>query len=180
MSDRITILDKEFSVYLQPEVIQKRVKEIAAEINASHAGKTPLFLAILNGSFIFASDLLKSISINCEISFVKLASYIGTSSSGKITTMIGLSESLKGKDIIIIEDIVDTGRTMKNLLSILSDHSPESITIVTLLFKKEALIEDIYPDYVGFEVPDKFLVGYGLDYNGIGRNLDKIYVLKDK
>lgn len=180
MTDNLTIQDKEFSVYIQAEEIQNRVKEIAAKLNVSHAGKTPLFLAILNGSFIFASDLLKNITLGCEISFVKLASYIGTSSSGKITTMIGLSESLKGKDIIIIEDIIDTGRTMKNLLGILHDHSPESITIVTLLFKKEALIENIKPDHVGFEVPDKFLVGYGLDYNGRGRNLDKIYVLIDK
>lgn len=179
MTDIITILDKRFSVYIQAEDIQNRVKEIAAKLNESHAGKTPLFLAILNGSFIFASDLLKNITIDCEISFVKLASYIGTSSTGKITTMIGLSESLNGKDIIIVEDIIDTGRTMKNLLGILHDHSPESITIVTLLFKKEALIENIKPDHVGFEVPDKFLVGYGLDYNSMGRNLEKIYVLLD-
>jgi len=180
MTDRITIQDKEFSAYIHAEEIQTRVKEIAAELNESHAGKTPIFLAILNGSFIFVSDLLKNITLGCEISFVKLASYIGTSSTGEITTLIGLSESLKGKDIIIVEDIIDTGRTMKNLLEILHDHSPGSITIVTLLFKKEALIENITPDHVGFEVPDKFLVGYGLDYNGMGRNLDKIYVLTDK
>ena len=180
MTDRITILDKKFSVYIQAEQIQERVKQIAAELNESHSGKTPLFLAILNGSFIFASDLLKNITLGCEISFVKLASYIGTSSTGKITTMIGLSESLKGKDIIIIEDIIDTGRTMKNLLGILYDHSPLSITIVTLLFKKEALIENIIPDHVGFIVPDKFLVGYGLDYNGMGRNLENIFVLDEK
>lgn len=180
MNDEVTILDKTFLVSITADQIQSRVNDIAEKLNISHNGKRPLFLAILNGSFIFASDLLKKISIDCEISFIKLASYIGTSSSGKITTIIGLSESLKGKDIIIVEDIIDTGRTMKNLLGILHDHSPESITIVTLLFKKEALIENIKPDHVGFVVPDKFLVGYGLDYNSFGRNLQNIYVLKDR
>ena len=179
MNDEVTILDKTFLVSITADQIQSRINDIAKKLNISHNGKRPLFLAILNGSFIFASDLLKKISIDCEISFIKLASYIGTSSSGKITTIIGLSESLKGKDIIIVEDIIDTGRTMKNLLGILHDHSPESITIVTLLFKKEALIENIQPDHVGFVVPDKFLVGYGLDYNSFGRNLQNIYVLKD-
>jgi len=179
MTDEVTISDKTFSVYITADQIQNRVKEIAAVLNDSHAGKLPLFLAILNGSFIFATDLLKNITIDCEISFVKLASYTGTSSSGEITTLIGLSESLKGKDIVILEDIVDTGRTMKTLLGILNDHSPENITIVTLLYKKEALIENIKPDHVGFEVPDKFLVGYRLDYYSIGRNLENIYVLKE-
>jgi len=179
MIDEVTILDKTFLVYITADQIQNRVNEIAKKLNISHNGKNPLFLVILNGSFIFASDLLKKISIDCEISFIKLASYFGTSSTGKITTMIGLSESLKGKDIIIIEDIIDTGRTMKNLLEILHDHNPHAITIVTLLFKKEALIENIKPDYVGFEVQDKFLVGYGLDYNSFGRNMENIYVLKE-
>ena len=179
MIDELTILDKTFLVYISTDQIQIRVNEIANKLNSSYKYKNPLFLAILNGSFIFAADLLKKISINCEVSFIKLASYFGTSSTGEITTMIGLSESLKGKDIIIVEDIIDTGRTMKNLLEILHDHNPASITIVTLLFKKEALIENIIPDYVGFEVPDKFLVGYGLDYNGIGRNLENIYFLKE-
>ena len=179
MNEEVTILDKTFSMYISADKIQSRVNDIANKLNNSHKGKTPLFLAILNGSFIFASDLLKKISIECEVSFIKLASYIGTSSSGKITTMIGLSESLKGKDVIILEDIIDSGRTMKNLLEILYDHNPNSITIVTLLLKKEALVEHIKPDHVGFEVPDKFLVGYGLDYNGKGRNIENIYVLKN-
>jgi hypoxanthine phosphoribosyltransferase len=179
MIDEVTILDKTFLVYIRADQIQIRVNEIANQLNSSHKGKNPLFLAILNGSFIFASDLLKKISIDCEISFIKLASYIGTSSSGEITTMIGLSESLKGKNIVIVEDIIDTGRTMKSLLEILHDHNPASITIITLLLKKDALIENIIPDLVGFEVPDKFLVGYGLDYNGIGRNMKNIYVLKE-
>lgn len=179
MNDEINILEKTFSVCIRTDQIQIRVDEIAKKLNNSHKGKNPLFLAVLNGSFIFASDLLKKITIDCEISFIKLASYVGTSSTGKITTMIGLSESLKGKDIIIIEDIIDTGQTMKNLLGLLYDHNPQSITIVTLLFKRNALIENIKPDHVGFEVPDKFLVGYGLDYNGIGRNRENIYVLKE-
>lgn len=179
MMDEVSILDKQFSIYITADKIQERVNDIAAKLNISHQGKKPLFLAILNGSFIFASDLLKKINIDCEISFIKLASYLGTTSTGKVTTMIGLSESLKGKDIIIVEDIIDTGRTMKNLLAILHEHNPHSITIVTLLFKKVALIEKIKPHYVGFDVPDKFLVGYGLDYNSLGRNLESIYVLKD-
>jgi hypoxanthine phosphoribosyltransferase len=179
MIDEVTILDKTFLVYITADQIESRVNDIADKLNKSHNGKIPLFLAVLNGSFIFAADLLKKISIECEVSFIKLASYFGTSSTGEITTMIGLSESLKGKDIIIVEDIIDTGRTMKYLLEILHDHNPASITTVMLLFKKDALIENIIPDLVGFEVPDKFLVGYGLDYNGIGRNMENIYVLKE-
>jgi hypoxanthine phosphoribosyltransferase len=176
MAGQITILEKQFEVYIKSDEIQKRVKEIAQALNEKFAGKTPLFLSILNGSFIFTSDLMKHITLECEISFIKLASYSGTTSSGTITTLIGLSESLKGKDIVVIEDIVDTGRTMKNLLAVLNEHSPQSISIVTLLFKKEALIEKINPDLAGFIVPDKFLVGYGLDYNNLGRNQNDIFV----
>jgi len=180
MTKEVSILDKTFSLFISSDKIQNRVNEIASDLNKRNNGQNPLFLAILNGSFIFASDLLKKISFGCEISFIKLASYTGTTSSEKITTMIGLSESLKGKDIIILEDIIDTGRTMKILLEMINDHNPGSISIVSLLLKKDALIEDIKPDYVGFEVPDKFLVGYGLDYNSFGRNLESIYILNEK
>jgi hypoxanthine phosphoribosyltransferase len=179
MINEITIQDKSFTILITKDQIQSRIDDISGKLNKSHKGKNPLFLAILNGSFIFASDLLKKINFECEISFVKLASYIGASSTGKVTTMIGLSESLKGKDIIILEDIIDTGKTMKNLLEMINDYNPASVTIVTLLFKKEALIENILPDHVGFVVPNKFLLGYGLDYNGLGRNTEHIYVLKN-
>jgi hypoxanthine phosphoribosyltransferase len=175
----IRLKDKTFSLYIDETAIGERILELARELTHDYQHKQPLFLAILNGSFIFATDLLKEFSLPCEISFVKLASYSGTSSSGTVDTLIGLSESLKGKDVVIIEDIVDTGRTMKKILHILAEHSPASIKIVTLLFKKAALVEEIAPDYTGFVVDNKFLVGYGLDYDGLGRNLREIYILNN-
>jgi hypoxanthine phosphoribosyltransferase len=171
----IRIHDKTFEIYLSETAIQERVKNIADSINEEYRGKKPLFIAILNGSFMFAADLFKYLTINSEISFIKLASYRGMKSTGNVITSIGLDADLFGKDLIIIEDIVDTGKTLYNFLPKLKDHHPSSLKIAALLHKPEATRFPLKLDYVGFSIPDKFVVGYGLDYDGLGRNLKEIY-----
>lgn len=171
----IRIHDKTFEIYLSEAAIQERVKNIADSINEEYRGKQPLFIAILNGSFMFASDLFKYLTIDTEISFIKLASYRGMKSTGKVITSIGLDADLFGKDLVIIEDIVDTGKTLYNFLPKLRDHHPSSLKIAALLHKPEATRFPLNLDYVGFSIPDKFVVGYGLDYDGLGRNLKEIY-----
>jgi len=171
----IRIHDKTFDIYLSETAIQDRVKEIAESINKEYKDKQPLFIAILNGSFMFASDLFKYLTIPTEISFIKLASYRGMKSTGHVVTHIGLDADLFGKDLIIIEDIVDTGKTLYNFLPKLKDHHPSSLKIAALLHKPEATRFPLKLDYVGFTIPDKFVVGYGLDYDGVGRNLKEIY-----
>jgi len=171
----IRIHDKTFEIYLSEAAIQERVKNIADSINEEYRDKKPLFIAILNGSFMFAADLFKYLTINSEISFIKLASYRGMKSTGNVITSIGLDADLFGKDVIIIEDIVDTGKTLYNFLPKLNDHHPSSLKIAALLHKPEATRFPLHLDYVGFSIPDKFVVGYGLDYDGLGRNLKEIY-----
>jgi hypoxanthine phosphoribosyltransferase len=171
----IRIHDKTFEIYLSETAIQERVKNIADSINEEYKDKKPLFIAILNGSFMFAADLFKYLTINSEISFIKLASYRGMKSTGNVITSIGLDADLFGKDLIIIEDIVDTGKTLYNFLPKLKDHHPSSLKIAALLHKPEATRFPLNLDYVGFSIPDKFVVGYGLDYDGLGRNLKEIY-----
>jgi hypoxanthine phosphoribosyltransferase len=173
----IKVHDKSFDIYLSSETIQQRVKELADQINTDYAGKRPLFIAILNGSFMFAADLFKNLTIEAEICFIKLASYKGMKSSGNVVTSIGLEDDLFGKEVIIVEDIVDTGKTLHNFLPKLSHQQPKSLRIATLLHKSEATVFPLHPDYVGFVIPDKFVVGYGLDYDGLGRNLKEIYQL---
>lgn len=173
----IQVHDKKFETYLSAEKIQQRIKELAESINSDFAGKKPLFVAVLNGSFMFASDLFKWITIDAEICFIKLASYKGMKSSGKVVTSIGLEEDLFGKDVIILEDIVDTGKTLHHFLPKLLHQQPKSMKIATLLHKPEATKFVLTLDYVGFEIPDKFVVGYGLDYDGLGRNYADIYQL---
>lgn len=173
----INVHDKKFETYLSDEKIQQRVKEIAADINKDYSGKKPLFIAILNGSFMFASDLFKELTIEAELCFIKLASYKGMKSSGKVVTSIGLEEDIFGKDVIIVEDIVDTGKTLHRFLPKLLHQQPRSLKIVTLLHKADATKFPIDLDYIGFVIPDKFVVGYGLDYDGLGRNLREIYQL---
>ncbi|HEV8285607.1 MAG TPA: hypoxanthine phosphoribosyltransferase [Chitinophagaceae bacterium] len=175
MMSTITVHDKKFDIYLSETAIQERVKNIAESINKEYEGKRPLFIAILNGSFMFASDLFKHLTIDTEISFIKLASYKGMKSTGNVITSIGLDADLFGKDLIIIEDIVDTGKTLYNFLPKLKDHHPASLKIVALLHKPEATRFPLTLDYVGFSIPDKFVIGYGLDYDGMGRNLREIY-----
>lgn len=171
----IRVHDKTFQTYLSENAIKERVKNIAEEINKEYEGKRPLFIAILNGSFMFAADLFKEITIDTEISFIKLVSYKGMKSTGNVITSIGLDADLFGKDVIIIEDIVDTGKTLYNFLPKLKDHHPASLKIVALLHKPEATRFPLRLDYVGFTIPDKFVIGYGLDYDGRGRNLPEIY-----
>lgn len=174
----IKVKDLQFEPFISHHSIEARVVELANRLTVDFHGKNPLFLSVLNGSFMFTSDLMKSFLSPCEISFIKLASYQGTESTGQVQTLIGLNDNIENRDVIIIEDIVDTGITVKKILELVKDHKPASIQILTLLFKPEAFKEDFEIDYVGFEIENKFVVGYGLDYDGYGRNLDQIYVMK--
>ncbi|MCW3122715.1 MAG: hpt [Flavipsychrobacter sp.] len=174
----IQVLDKTFVPFISKEEICQRVAAIAAQINIDYAGKRPLMLGILNGSFIFAADLFRGLTIDAEISFIKLASYKGTSSTGHVVTAIGMEEDLHGRHIIIVEDIIDTGKTIHSFLPELKHRQPASIRIATFLAKPEALQHDVKADYTAFEIENKFVVGYGLDYDGFGRNLPDLYVLK--
>ncbi|MET0392084.1 MAG: hypoxanthine phosphoribosyltransferase [Chitinophagaceae bacterium] len=173
----VRVLDKEFETYLSEEALAERVRAIAAAINADYAGKRPFCIAILNGSFMFASDLFKQLTIDAELCFIKLASYKGMRSSGNVVTSIGLDDDLFGKDVIIVEDIVDTGKTLHEFLPKLEHQQPNSLKIATLLHKPEATAYPLTLDYIGFTIPNKFVVGYGLDYQGLGRNLKEIYQL---
>lgn len=174
----IQVLDKKFTPYIDAAAIDQRIREVADSINRDYAGKRPIFIAILNGSFMFASDLFKHISIEAEICFIKLASYKGTKSTGNVITSIGLDEPLENRHVIIIEDIVDTGNTLHKFLPQLHNQQPASLKIASLLHKPDALeYKELVIDYLGFSVPNKFLLGYGLDYDGLGRNLAEIYQL---
>ena len=173
----IKVHDKSFDTYLSEKTILQRVKELAEAINKDYEGKRPLFIAILNGSFMFASDLFRNLTIEAELCFIKLASYKGMKSSGKVLTSIGLEEDIYGKEVIIVEDIVDTGKTLHKFLPKLIHQQPKSLKIAALLHKSEATEYPLALDYVGFDIPNKFVVGYGLDYDGLGRNLKEIYQL---
>lgn len=168
------VLDKTFIPYLSSSDIEVAIKRMGTAISQDYAGKDPLFIAILNGSFMFASDLFKEISIPAEISFIKLASYKGTQSTGNVITAIGLEKDIYQREVIIVEDIVDTGKTLSAFLPQLQHQQPASLKICSLLHKKEATSHPITIDYLGFEIPNLFVVGYGLDYNGFGRNLNQI------
>ncbi len=172
--------DKEFETFISHQSILAKTKELAQRINEDYQGKSPLFIGVLNGVFMFAADLMKEINLPSEISFIKLSSYEDLSSTGKVSELIGLKEDLAGKDIIIVEDIVDTGETMTHLLRKLAELNPSSIEIATLLLKVDVFKKDIDLKYVGFKIPEKFVIGYGLDYNGHGRNLKDIYQIKEQ
>ncbi|MEO6254295.1 MAG: hypoxanthine phosphoribosyltransferase [Ferruginibacter sp.] len=173
----IQVLDKKFQPYIKAEQIQEQIDTLSKQINTDYAGKKPLFIAILNGSFMFAADLFKGLTIDAEICFIKLASYKGTKSTGNVITSIGLDLPLQDRHVIIIEDIVDTGKTLHEFLPQLINQQPASLKIAALLHKPEALVYPLAIDYLGFNVPNKFLLGYGLDYDGLGRNLKEIYQL---
>jgi len=173
----VKILDKTFRTSIPESEILQRVKAVAERINHDMAGKNPLLLAVLNGSFIFAADLIREITIPSEISFVKLASYEGTSSTGKIKEVLGINEDLTGRTVIIVEDIVDTGRTMQRMIESLGTRNPASIHICTLLVKPDKLEVDLNIEYAALEIPNDFIVGYGLDYDQQGRNLRDIYTI---
>lgn len=176
---KVKVHDKTFDVYIEEAKILERIAELARKMNEDFQDKKPLFLAVLNGSFLFAADLFKQLSIECEISFVKLASYEGTQTTEKVKKLIGLNENIKGRCVVILEDIVDTGITINEMMAQLNEHEPAEIKVATLLFKPAAYIKRVHLDYVGFEVPKVFLLGYGLDYDGLGRNLKDIYKIVD-
>jgi hypoxanthine phosphoribosyltransferase len=176
----IQLHDKVFTPFITKAEIRRRIIEIALEINVGYEGKKPLLLGILNGSFIFAADLFRELLIDAEISFIKLASYKGTSSTGHVITAIGLEEDLHNRHIIIVEDIIDTGATLHSFLPEILHRRPATVKIAAFLTKPTALKYDVKADFSAFDIEDKFVVGYGLDYNGLGRNYPDLYVLKDQ
>lgn len=173
----VRVHDKDFEPYLTNIEISAAIDGIAAKLNRDYQDKKPLFISILNGSFMFASDLFKKVTIDAEICFIKLASYKGTKSSGQVVTAIGLDVDLYNRHLVVIEDIVDTGKTLSVFLPQLGHQQPASLKITALLHKPEASVYPIHIDYPGFSIPNKFVVGYGLDYNGLGRNIPEIYKL---
>jgi hypoxanthine phosphoribosyltransferase len=173
----VKIKDKTFQTSITESEIKQRVKELAAKLSNDLKGKNPLLLGVLNGSFIFAADLMREMTIPCEISFVKLASYQGITSTGKVHEVLGINENLSGRDIVIVEDIVDTGRTMKQMVESLGTRNPASIHICTLFVKPDKLEEPLDIEYAAFSIPNDFILGYGLDYDQQGRWLKEIYTL---
>ena len=171
----IRVKDREFEVFLKEEDIQKEIKRVASEINRDYKDKEPLFLCILNGSFMFAADLLKDVNVPCNVSFVKVASYQGTDTTGKVKELMGLQENVEGRHVIIVEDIVDTGYTMRDVLDSLAEKNAASVNVCALLCKPDKLKVDINLKYLAMNIPNGFIVGYGLDYDGFGRNSRDIY-----
>lgn len=175
----IQVLDKSFEIFITRDEIDREIQSLGTRINADYKGKDVVFLAVLNGAFMFASDLMKTLDLDCEISFVKMSSYQGVNTTGKVEELIGLNTNVEGKEVVIIEDIVDTGNTIDKIISLLEDKATSSIKVCTLLYKPDAFIGVTRPDYVGFTIPNAFVVGYGLDYDEKGRNLDAIYQIRD-
>lgn len=175
--ETLQIKDKKFAVSIPEAEIRRQVKRVAEEINRDLCGRKPLFLAILNGSFVFAADLMREITLESQISFVKLASYAGMSSTGEVVDMIGLDADIEGRDVVVVEDIVDSGLTMQHVMEMLRARNPRSLAVCTLLVKPENLKVDVDIRYRCFEIPNDFIVGYGLDYDGFGRNTRDIYTV---
>ncbi|WP_456379124.1 adenylate kinase [Lutibacter sp.] len=176
----IKLHDKYFKTYISEEKIASAVKKLVKQVSKDCKKETPLFIGILNGSFMFVADFVRKYKYNCEVSFVKLASYEGTNSTGKIKQLVGLNESLEGRTVIILEDIIDTGNTLSEIYNIFKDKKLKSLKIATLFFKPDVFKKELPIDYIGIEIPDKFIVGYGLDYDGLGRNLSSIYQITTK
>lgn len=174
----VILHDKEFELYLEDEKIQKAIAEVAKKIIDQYRGKEVVFVGVLNGCFRFMSDLIKHIDFDVEVSFIKLSSYRGTESSGKIADLMSLNTDVENKHVLILEDIVDTGHTVEYLMGILKDKNAASIKIASLLYKPDAFVGSRKPDYTAFDIPNLFVVGYGLDYDGLGRNLNDIYQIK--
>lgn len=173
----MTINDKTFVPFIAADSIQQRIAELAGQINQQYVGKTPLIVVVLNGAFLFAADLMKRLTIPCEVTFIRVASYTGTGSTGQLKEILGLNDAIEGRDLIVVEDIVDTGLTICDVCEQLKAKNPASVAIATLLFKPKALKKPIDLHYVGFEIENQFVLGYGLDYDGLGRNTDEILVL---
>ena len=176
----IKIGDKQFEVFINAEEIQAEIRTLAAEINHNYAGKQVVFIAVLNGSFMFAGDLMKHVTLDCAITFVKMSSYQGMRSSGTVEELIGLGTDLKDKHVVLLEDIIDTGLTIDKIIGLVNEQKPKTVEICTLLYKPTAFKGVNTPHYVGFSIPDAFVVGYGLDYMELGRNLDAIYQIKNE
>ena len=179
MADKITLNDKVFRVMIPAEQIDAAVDRVAASLNERYAGRTPIFLGVLSGSFLFLSDLVRKTTFNSQLSFVKISSYEGTESTGKVKQQLGVDFDIEGRDIIIVEDIIETGHSMNYLLDHLRRRNPASIAICTLFFKPDKFLYEYKIDYVAMPIGNEFIVGYGLDYNQIGRNLKDIYVLDE-
>lgn len=178
-SSFIQVHDKTFQIFLTEEKLQQRIVEIAHQLQEEYKEKNPLFIVVLNGAFMFASDLIKAVNVPCEIAFIRVASYRGMESSGDLKELLGLQERLEGRDVIVVEDIIDSGQTMSRLLSDFEAEVPASLRVASLLVKPKQMKVHVNIDYVGFEIPGLFVVGYGLDYEGQGRYLKDIYQLKD-
>ena len=174
----VRILDKDFELFIDADTIQESIERLATELNEDLKDKNPIFVAVLNGSFMFAGDLMKHVTIPSEITFVRISSYQGVSSTNKMKEVLGLKENIKDRTVVILEDIVDTGHTIEMLIKQFEAHGPKEIKTATLLFKPKAVVKDVKPDYVALEIPNDFIVGYGLDYDGYGRNLQDIYKIK--
>ena len=177
--DKIKLLDRRFKKMIPAEEIDKAVERVAEQLNERYAGKTPMFLGVLSGSFLFLSDLVRKINFDSRLAFVKISSYEGTQSTGNVKQQLGIDFDIEGKDIIIVEDIVETGHSMNYLLDYLQQRNPASVSICTLFFKPEKFLYEYKIDYVAMPIGNEFIVGYGLDYNQIGRNLKDIYVLDE-
>jgi hypoxanthine phosphoribosyltransferase len=173
----VRVKDKVFRLSIPASELHAATYIMAERLNKTYVGRNPLFVIVLNGAFIFASDLIRKISIDCQVEFVKLSSYTGTGSSGKVRKLIGLSDELQGRDVVIVEDIIDTGLSMEFLLEEIQRLNPSSVALATLLFKPDAFMKSYEIDYIGLSIPNEFIVGYGLDYDGYGRNLSDIYTL---
>lgn len=171
----VRLHDKDFEPFIPESEVGAAIDAVAAELKTTYAGKRPLFIGVLNGAFFFAAELVKRLDIECEITFVKVASYHGTRSTGKVSELIGLSERIEGRHVVVLEDIVDTGNTIRHILDALNEHHPASVRIAALLFKPEAYTQDIPIDHVALSIPNAFVVGSGLDHDGLGRNLPGIY-----
>jgi len=178
MKKLVKARDLTFETYIDQSKISERIKELGSQLAKKYMDKDPLFIGVLNGAFIFTADLVRATEIDCEIAFVRLSSYQGTQSTGKIETVYGLEMSIEDRHIIVVEDIVDSGRTLNYFLDYLKKQGPHSVELASLLLKPDAIKFPVNIDYLGFEIPDKFVIGYGLDYDGLGRNLKDIYQLK--
>lgn len=180
MKKVVNLHDKTFQIFISEEDIQRRVSELGSALRMKYEGKRPLFISVLNGAFIFAADLVRAYQEECEVAFVRLSSYEGTSSTGNVMTILGLDvETVRDREVIILEDIIDSGKTLNEFSKTLHSYEPASLAIVTCFFKPDALQFQVPIDLVGFKIPTKFIVGYGLDYDGLGRNLPAIYQLKE-
>jgi hypoxanthine phosphoribosyltransferase len=176
----VKLHDKQFQLYINNETINNKIEDLVNVLNINYVDKKPIFLCVLNGSFLFASELIKRFEHECEVSFVKLSSYKGINSTGEIKKLVGINDDLKGRNIIIVEDIVDTGNTIFSVIDEIKNYNPESVEVATLLFKPAAYQKQTTINYAAIIVGNEFLVGFGLDYNGIGRNLEDIYIIEEK